>query len=72
MTFGPGSTYGPDGVGANASYLVLTWIGIVVMVVVLVGWVVYENRRLVRYATARVAGATRESAAHEAEETELL
>ena len=34
--------------------MVLTWIGIVVMVVVLVGWVVYENRRLVRYATARV------------------
>ena len=34
--------------------MVLTWIGIVVMVVVLVGWIVYENRRLVRYATARV------------------
>ncbi len=73
MTFGPGSTYGPDGVGAETSYMVLTWIGIVVMVVVLVGWVVYENRRLVRYATARLqSGATRESAAHEAEETELL
>ena len=54
MTFGPGSTYGPDGVGAETSYMVLTWIGIVVMVVVLIGWVVYENRRLVRYATARV------------------
>ena len=73
MTFGPGSTYGPDGVGAETSYMVLTWVGIVVMVVVLIGWVVYENRRLVRYASARVrAGATRESAAAEAEETELL
>jgi uncharacterized membrane protein YdbT with pleckstrin-like domain len=52
---------------------VLTWIGIVAMVVVLIAWVVYENRRLVRYAAARVrAGATRESAAAEAEETELL
>ena len=60
MTFGPGSTYGPDGVGAETSYMVLTWIGIVVMVVVLIGWVVYENRRLVRYASARVrAGGTR-------------
>ncbi len=36
MTFGPGSTYGEDGVGANAAYMVLTWIGIVVMVVVAV------------------------------------
>ena len=32
MTFGPGSTYGPEGVGAETSYMVLTWIGIVVMV----------------------------------------
>ena len=39
MTFGPGSTYGEDGVGANGAYMVLTWIGIVVMVVVLVMWV---------------------------------
>ena len=73
MTFGPGSTYGPDGVGAETSYMVLTWIGIVVMVLVLVGWVLYENRRLVRYAAARVrAGGTEASAAAEAQETELL
>ena len=73
MTFGPGSTYGEDGVGANGAYMVLTWIGIVVMVAVLIGWVVYENRRLLRYAAARArSGGTRESAAHEAEETELL
>ena len=38
MTFGPGSTYGPEGVGAETSYMVLTWIGIVAMVVVLIAW----------------------------------
>jgi hypothetical protein len=73
MTFGPGSTYGPDGVGAETSYMALTWIGIIAMVVVLIAWVVYENRRLTRYAAARLrSGGTIESAAHEAEETELL
>ena len=40
--------------------MVLTWIGIVVMVVVLIGWVVYENRRLVNYAAARVRRGYRE------------
>jgi hypothetical protein len=54
MTFGPGSTYGADGVGAETSYMVLTWIGIVVMVVVLIGWVVVENRRLINYASGRL------------------
>jgi hypothetical protein len=53
MTFGPGSTYGPEGVGAETSYMVLTWIGIVVMVAVLVAWVVLENRRLIAHALAR-------------------
>ena len=47
MTFGPGSTYGEEGPARPASYMVLTWIGIVVMVIVFVGWIVYENRRLV-------------------------
>ena len=47
-TFMPGSTYGPDGSGATTAYMVLTWIGIVVMVVVLVAWVLYENRRLIQ------------------------
>jgi hypothetical protein len=51
-TFMPGSTYGPDGTGADTLYMILTWTGIVVMVAVLVWWVVYENRRLL----AAVAG----------------
>ncbi|MDX6581230.1 MAG: hypothetical protein QOI10_414 [Solirubrobacterales bacterium] len=73
MTFGPGSTYGPEGVGAETSYMVLTWIGIVVMVLVLVGWVVYENRRLIAYASGRLrAGGSKESAAAEAQESDLL
>jgi hypothetical protein len=46
MTFGPGSTYGKDGTGAAGSYMVLTWIGIIVMVGVIVAWVLYEDRRL--------------------------
>jgi hypothetical protein len=50
MTFGPGSTYGEEGVGAEGAYMVLTWIGIIVMVAVLIAWVVYENRRLIAYA----------------------
>jgi hypothetical protein len=53
MTFGPGSTYGEDGVGAAGAYMVLTWIGIVVMVVVLLYWMAYENRKLVAYALGR-------------------
>ena len=47
MTFGPGSTYGDEGSGAETIYMILTWVGIVVMVAVLVAWVLYENRRLV-------------------------
>ena len=30
MTFGPGSTYGEEGAGAETAYMVLTWLGIVV------------------------------------------
>jgi hypothetical protein len=52
MTFGPGSTYGDEGSGAESIYMILTWLGIVVMVAVLVAWVLYENRRLI----AAVAG----------------
>jgi len=48
MTFGPGSTYGEDGSGADSLYMILTWLGIVVMVAVLVAWVLYENRRLIQ------------------------
>jgi hypothetical protein len=49
-TFMPGSTYGPDGSGAESLYYILTWLGIVVMVAVLVAWVLYENRRLMQAA----------------------
>src|SRR5215208_6304740 len=49
-TFMPGSTYGDEGSGAEAIYMILTWVGIVVMVAVLVAWVLYENRRLVQAA----------------------
>jgi hypothetical protein len=58
MTFGPGSTYGEDGAGAHGAYMVLTWIGIVVMVVVIVGWMLYEDRRLWSH-VARIQGRTR-------------
>lgn len=46
MTFGPGSTYGPEGIGAESAYMVLTWIGIAFMVACLIAWIVLENRRL--------------------------
>jgi hypothetical protein len=46
-TFMPGSTYGDEGSGAEAAYMILTWLGIVVTVAVLVAWVLYENRQLV-------------------------
>jgi hypothetical protein len=47
-TFMPGSTYGEDGQGAETIYMILTWLGIAVMLAVLVAWVLYENRRLIR------------------------
>jgi hypothetical protein len=47
MTFGPGSTYGDEGSGAETAYMILTWLGIVVTVTVLVAWVLYENRQLI-------------------------
>src|ERR671915_796083 len=50
-TFMPGSTYGEGGSGAETAYMVLTWLGIVVTVLVLIAWVLYENRQLVRHAT---------------------
>jgi hypothetical protein len=58
MTFGPGSTYGEDGAGAHGAYMVLTWIGIIVMVVVIVGWMLYEDRRLWQH-VARIQGRAR-------------
>jgi len=56
MTFGPGSTYGDGGTSATTQYMVLTWIGIVAMVVVFVAWVAFENRRLLQFAAANVLG----------------
>ena len=56
MTFGPGSTYGDGGAGAHGAYMVLTWIGIVFMVVALLGWMAYENRRLLAYAAKNAIG----------------
>jgi hypothetical protein len=53
-TFMPGSTYGPDGAGATTAYMTLTWIGIVVMVIVFVAWVWYENYRLTTFAKTGV------------------
>ena len=50
MTFGPGSTYGDEGAAADTAYYVLTWVGIVFMVVAVVAWVAYENRRLIGHA----------------------
>ncbi len=45
----PGSTYGEEGSGAETIYMILTWLGIFVTLAVLVAWVVYENRQLVRH-----------------------
>ena len=56
MTFGPGSTYGDGGTGAAGGYMVLTWIGIAFMVISLVAWVLYENRRLLEYAALNAIG----------------
>jgi hypothetical protein len=56
MTFGPGSTYGDGGTGATGAYMALTWIGIAFMVIALVGWMAYENRRLLTYAAKNALG----------------
>jgi len=56
MTFGPGSTYGDGGAGAAGTYMVLTWVGIVVMLAVFVAWVAFENRRLVQFAASNALG----------------
>jgi hypothetical protein len=56
MTFGPGSTYGPEGEGAETAYMILTWLGIAFMVAVLVAWVLWEHRHLIAYAAGRVTG----------------
>lgn len=50
MTFGPGSTYGPEGAAADTAYYVLTWLGITATVVFLLAWVWAENRELLKAA----------------------
>ncbi len=50
MTFGPGSTYGDGGAKAANAYYVLTYVGIAFTLVVIVGWVIYEHRRLLTHA----------------------
>lgn len=69
MTFGPGTNY-ELGTGANGAYYALTWIGIAFMLFVLIAWTLYENRRLLTYAAARVRG-TVDAAAAAAKESEL-
>lgn len=49
MTFGPGSTYGEEGVAAATSYYVLMGVGGVVMVAAFILWIWAENRALVRF-----------------------
>ena len=46
FTFGHGSTIGTVADGVNASYWVLTIIGIIVMIVALAAWVITEDRKL--------------------------
>jgi hypothetical protein len=58
MTFGPGTTYGDGGSSATTAYYVLTWIGIIVTVLVIAAWVLYEDRRLWAHA-ARIQSRTR-------------
>ena len=55
MTFGPGSTYGAEGVGATTAYYVLTALGAAFMVVSLIAWVVFENRRLASHTERLIA-----------------
>jgi hypothetical protein len=57
-TFGPGTTYGEDGSAATTAYYVLTWLGIVVTILVIVFWVLAEDRRLWRH-VERIRGRTR-------------
>ena len=59
-TFVPGSTYGEDGSGAETGLLHRDLARHRVMVVMLIIWVVYENRRLVGLG---IAGASRYPAA---------
>jgi hypothetical protein len=61
-TFMPGSTYGEEGSGAEAAYMILTWLGIAVTLAVLLAWVLYENRQLIGH-VARLGPRRRDLAA---------
>ena len=58
MTFGPGSTYGEDGSGAESIYMILTWLGIIVTLAALAAWVIYENRQLIKHVARFSLGPT--------------
>ena len=57
-TFGPGTTYGEGGSSAATTYYVLTWLGIAVTILVIVFWVLAEDRRLWRH-VERIRGRER-------------
>jgi hypothetical protein len=59
-TFGPGTTYGEGGSSATTAYYVLTWLGIVVTILVIVFWVLAEDRRLWRH-VERIRGRERKT-----------
>ena len=56
MTFGPGSTYGPEGAGADTAYSILIWLGIAVTVAFLIAWVWAEHRELIKAAASLARG----------------
>ena len=58
MTFGPGSTYGEDGSGAESLYMILTWLGIIATLAALVAWTIYENRQLIKHVARFSLGPT--------------
>ena len=58
MTFGPGSTYGEEGAGAESVYMILTWLGIIATVVALLAWMIYENRQLIKHVARFSLGPT--------------
>ena len=53
-------------------YMVLTWIGIIVMVVAIVAWMVYEDRRLRGHARGSASGRSRSSPAATTDERRPL
>ncbi len=50
FTFGPGSTFGTLADGVSTSYWILTGLGVAAMCIALIGWVMLENKKLIRQA----------------------